>query len=247
MRILVLQHITCEPPGAYEDVLVNHGIEIQRVELDEGDSIPDWRDFDGLIAMGGPMSVNDDKVLPWLKEEKAAISEAVSNGLPYWGVCLGSQLLAASLGAPVFKGSVPEVGLLPVYLTEAASDDHVFARLPRELMALHWHNDTVELPSGAVLLARSQLYEVQAFKWGRSAYGVQFHLEVSANMAREWAKVPAYASDLDEVLGPGSLPRLIDQLEHSAHLMNQYAREMLERWLVNCGSSTRDGRATLHI
>jgi GMP synthase-like glutamine amidotransferase len=231
MRILTLQHIACEPPGVYEEVLLRRGIELHRVELDEGEAIPDWRDFNGLISMGGPMSVNDDTASPWLKEEKAAIGEAVRGGLPYWGVCLGSQLLAAGLGACVYKGPAPEVGVLPVYLTEVAHSDRVFIGLPHELPTLQWHNDTFELPPEAVLLASSSLYPVQAFRWGAHAYGLQFHVEVSPHMAREWAKVPAYASDVERVLGPGSLPRLIDQLDRSVHVMNQYAREMFERWL----------------
>src|SRR5579885_1048812 len=138
MRVLVLQHIACEPPGAFEDVLIEHGATIQRVELDEGDALPDWRDVDAIVAMGGPMSVNDDAELPWLREEKRLIGEAVRAGVPYWGACLGVQLLAASLGARVYAGPAPEVGLLPVTLTEAALADPVFAGLPREQLTLQW-------------------------------------------------------------------------------------------------------------
>ena len=101
MRVLVLQHIACEPPGVYEDVLLERGASIHRVELDEGESLPDWRGFDAIVAMGGPMSVNDEDALPWLAAEKRAIGEAVRAGTPFWGVCLGVQLLAASLGARV--------------------------------------------------------------------------------------------------------------------------------------------------
>src|ERR1700704_1629382 len=125
-RILVFQHIACEPPGAYEAVLRACGATMERVELDEGEAVPDWRAFDAIIAMGGPMSVNDETALPWLVEEKRVIAEAVRSGVPYWGVCLGSQLLAASLGARVYRGPRPEVGLLPVTLTPAGHTDPVF-------------------------------------------------------------------------------------------------------------------------
>src|SRR5437899_2415453 len=77
MRALVLQHIECEPPGVYEDVLRERSIRIERVELDRDEPLPAWRDFDALIAMGGPMSVNDDAELPWLTQEKRTIAEAV--------------------------------------------------------------------------------------------------------------------------------------------------------------------------
>jgi GMP synthase-like glutamine amidotransferase len=116
--VLVLQHIACEPPGVYEDVLNERGATIQRVELDEGEPLPDWRAFDAIIAMGGPMGALDEVDHPWLADEKRLIGDAVRSGLPFWGVCLGVQLLAASLGARVYPGSAPEVGLLPVRLTD---------------------------------------------------------------------------------------------------------------------------------
>src|SRR5574340_643925 len=129
MRVLVLQHIACEPPGVFEDVLRERDVEVQRAELDEGDPLPDWRDFHAIVAMGGPMSVNDDAELRWLVEEKRAIGDAVRAGMPFWGVCLGVQLLAASLGARVHRGPEPEVGLLPVELTAEGRDDPVFGGL----------------------------------------------------------------------------------------------------------------------
>src|SRR5215208_3504779 len=133
MRALVLQHIACEPPGVYEDVLTERGATIHRVELDEGEPLPDWREFDAIVAMGGPMSVNDEEELPWLRAEKTLIAEAVRAGLPFFGACLGVQLLAVSLGAEVVACPVPEVGLLPVFITDAGAADPVFAGLPREL------------------------------------------------------------------------------------------------------------------
>lgn len=235
MRVVVLQHIACEPPGAFEDVLREQGATIQRVELDEGDRLPDWHDFDAIVAMGGPMSVNDDAALPWLADEKRFIGEAVRAGMPYWGACLGVQLLAASLGARVYAGPQPEVGLLPVTLTAAALADPVFAGLPRRFVTLQWHGDTFDLPDGAVALASSPAYPNQAFRWGQQAYGVQFHLEVSVQMAREWAGVPAYAAALDDVLGPGSLPRLIDEMERHESSMRAQARRIFAQWLSRVG------------
>ena len=180
--------------------------------------------------MGGPMSVNEDAALPWLAEEKAFISEAVRAGTPYWGVCLGVQLLAASLGASVYTGETPEVGLLPVELTEEAASDPLFGGLPRRLVTLQWHSDTFDLPEGAVRLASSESYPNQAFRF-RNAYGVQFHLEVSNEMAREWADVPEYAEALERVLGPGSADELVAQIEQGSTQMLLHARTLFERWL----------------
>lgn len=234
MRVLVLQHIACEPPGAFEDVLLERGATIHRVEIDEGAPLPDWRDFDAIVAMGGPMSVNDDDALPWLSDEKRLIGEAVRAGVPYWGACLGVQLLAASLGARVYAGPQPEVGLLAVTLTDEALTDPVFSVLPRRQITLQWHGDTFDLPDGAVRMATSPLYPNQAFRWRSHAYGVQFHLEVSPEMGREWATVPAYSAALDGVLGPGALPRLIAELEAQAGDMRAQARRVFAQWLDTC-------------
>jgi GMP synthase-like glutamine amidotransferase len=231
MQVLVLQHIACEPPGVYEDVLDEHGATIHRVELDEGDPLPDWRAFDAIVAMGGPMGALDDDEHPWLTDEKRLIAEAVRSGLPFWGVCLGVQLLAASLGARVYPGPAPEVGVLPVLLTDEALADPVFAGTPRELLSLQWHGDTFDLPDGATRLAGSPAYPNQAFRVGADAYGVQFHLEVSPALAREWADVPAYAESLERVLGEGALDRLIAELEARADGLLSHGRQLFERWL----------------
>ena len=231
MDVLVLQHISCEPPGVYEDVLLERGARIHRVELDEGEPLPDGRDFSAVVAMGGPMSANDEHELPWLGAEKAFIAETVRAGTPFFGACLGAQLLAASLGAEVTTGPAPEVGLLPVFLTEAAADDPLFAGLPRELLTLQWHGDTFALPEGAVLLASSPAYPNQAFRFGRAAYGIQFHLELSREMAAEWADVPAYATALTQVLGPGAETALVDELAAHADELRGHGRALFERWL----------------
>jgi GMP synthase-like glutamine amidotransferase len=239
MRALVLQHIACEPPGVYEDVLRERGATIYRVELDEGEALPDWREFDVIVAMGGPMSVNDETENPWLVDEKWLIAEAVQAGVPFFGACLGAQLLAASLGARVYPGAEPEVGLLPVSLTDAAVRDPLFAGLPRELLTFQWHADAFDLPTGAELLATSPLYPHQVFRWGSRAYGVQFHLEVSTEIAKEWADIPAYSEALERMLGPGSLAKLIEELRPRADELRAHGRQIFERWLDLRGAPRR--------
>jgi GMP synthase (glutamine-hydrolysing) len=230
MRALVLQHIACEPPGVFEDVLRERGVKLHRVELDEGEPLPDWHDFDAIVAMGGPMSVNDEDELPWLSAEKRAVGEAVRAGTPFWGVCLGVQLLAASLGARVYPGPEPEVGLLPVSLTGEARADPVFGEAPHDLVTLQWHGDTFDLPAGAVRLAGSLAYPNQAFRFER-AYGVQFHLEVSGEMAREWADVPEYAVSLERTLGAERAQTFLDAIDENAYAMRATGRKLFERWL----------------
>jgi GMP synthase (glutamine-hydrolysing) len=227
---LVLQHIACEPPAAFEDELLAWGAQVDRVEIDEGEPLPDWRGYAGIVAMGGPMGVYEDDRLPWLAGEKRLIAEAVRAGTPYWGVCLGAQLLAAALGARAFPGPAAEVGVLPVHLTDAARIDRVFGTLPAEFVALQWHADTYDLPQGAVRLASSEAYAQQAFAI-HNAYAMQFHLEVDAALATTWGEVPAYAQSLERLLGPGALPRLIAQVREHESQTTQQARQMFAAWL----------------
>ncbi len=229
MRVLVLQHIACEPPGVFEDVLRERGHELARVELDEGEPLPGG-DWDAIVAMGGPMSVNDEDECPWLAGEKAAIASHVRAGRPFWGSCLGAQLLAAALGARVYAGPAPEVGVLAVELTGDGETDPVLGSLPRSIETLQWHGDTFDLPDGAVLLASSPAYAHQAYRVGPVAYAVQFHVEVTEAMGEDWAAVPAYAEYADRVLGPGGSDRLLVEFRARSPRMQEHARVMFERW-----------------
>jgi GMP synthase (glutamine-hydrolysing) len=228
--LLALQHIACEPPAAFEDELHSRGLDLVRAELDEGDPLPDWREFAGLIVMGGPMGAYEEDAHSWLVEEKRAIRDAAEAGHPVWGVCLGAQLLAGALGARVYPGDEAEVGVLPVELTEAAADDPVFAAAPASFPTLQWHGDTFDLPEGAILLASSPAYSSQAFVYQR-AYGLQFHLEVSPELAAEWGEVPAYAASLEAIKGAGALDRLIGEVGEHAGATLPLARELFGRWL----------------
>jgi GMP synthase (glutamine-hydrolysing) len=241
--LLVLQHSACEPPGVYEDELIERGIELRRVIVGEGERLPDWRGHAGLLVMGGAMGVGHESAHPWLVEEKRLIADAVRSGLPYWGVCLGAQLLAATLGAAVRRAATPEVGVLPVQRTAAGAGDPVFADAPEVFESLQWHNDTFELPTAAVQLARSDVCEQQAFRLGR-AYAVQFHLEVDLALARRWVEVPDYLAELEQHGGPGAGGRLLAQVEASQASSVPLARRLFASWLVRvAGFPARPGAA----
>jgi len=148
--------------------------------FEEVPSLPTPGDFDLLIAMGGPMSVNDEVQLPWLRDEKRLIAQAVASGKAVLGICLGAQLIASAFGARVFPNAQKEIGWFPVFAEETA--DGLF-RFPPEFLAFHWHGETFELPAGAVRLAGSAACKNQAFQLGPRALGLQFHLETTPESA----------------------------------------------------------------
>lgn len=230
--ILVLQHAGCEPPGVYEDELLRRRIPFARVRLDEDEELPDWRAYAGIVAMGGAMSVYDEAEHPWLVPEKRLIAEAVAAETPFWGVCLGAQLLAVSLGARVSRGAQAELGVLPVQLTAAARQDPVFAGAPASFQTLQWHGETYELPPGAVQLARSRSCEQQAFVHGR-AYALQFHLEVDAALAGEWMGVPEFVDELQQAHGEGAPSALLAQVGAAERDSVALARRLFSRWLLD--------------
>jgi len=231
MDILVLQHIACEPPAEYGTVLTSRGHTLHPVEVDEGEPLPDWRDYGAIIAMGGPMGVYEDDAYPWLVAEKQLIGDAVRAGLPYFGACLGVQLLAAALGGRVYAGPTPEVGILDVMRTEDGGSDPVASILPERFKTLQWHGDTFDLPEGGVSLFSSPMYANQGFRFGEVAYGVQFHLEVDAALADEWSRIPAYKTAAENVLGPGGLDQLLNGVAENADRMLPHARTLIDAWL----------------
>ena len=185
--VLVFQHDPYDGPGYLGEALLQRGARFTIVRLYNGEALPDTSAYDMLLVMGGGMNVYQEDKYPWLVEETHAIRKAVEAGKAVLGVCLGGQLLAKVLGAPVHLGVAPEIGLTPITLTEAGKSDPLFEGLP-QIESVEWHDDTFDIPSGAVALARSEGCDHQAFRFGQRAYGLQFHPEVSPVMLAEWIK-----------------------------------------------------------
>jgi GMP synthase-like glutamine amidotransferase len=179
MKIHYLQHVSFEDLGCMEPHLAARGHELSCSPLHRNALEHDPADLDWLIVMGGPMSVHDEHVHPWLAEEKRFIREVVESGKPVLGVCLGAQLLAEVLGARVHQNRYREIGWFPVTREAAAQDSPLAGVLPEEFTPFHWHGDTFELPDGAVHLASSEACLNQGFVWDGRVVGLQFHLETT--------------------------------------------------------------------
>lgn len=182
MRAHILQHVAFEGPGSMAGWLAEHAGSVGYTHFHAGDALPDPAEVDLLIAMGGPMSVNDEHELPWLVAEKAFIRAVIARGTPVLGICLGAQLIASALGARVFPNGEREIGWFPVTAEPAPESCFGF---PSEIEVFHWHGETFELPAGAVRLARSEACLNQAFQFGERVVGLQFHLETTPETAAE--------------------------------------------------------------
>lgn len=195
MRAHYLQHVPFEGLGSIEPWLTRAGYTISRTPFFESAALPELGDIDLLIAMGGPMSVNDEEAYPWLAAEKRFVAAAIEAGKPVLGVCLGAQLIAAALGAAVYANSQKEIGWFPIKgVGGGGAGGFPF---PRSIVGFHWHGETFDLPEGAVHLARSEACVNQAFQFGSNVVGLQFHLETTPEGAR------AIATNCRDELTPG--------------------------------------------
>jgi GMP synthase-like glutamine amidotransferase len=180
MNVHVLQHVPFENIGSMASWLDARGAVLKYTRFFEDPTLPAVKGLDLIIAMGGPMSVNDESDLAWLRPEKQFVREAVARGIPVLGVCLGAQLIASALGSRVYRNPQKEIGWFQIEATPAPGDAFHF---PENCTVFHWHGETFDLPSGAIRLARSAACENQAFQIGQHVIGLQFHLETTPESA----------------------------------------------------------------
>lgn len=191
--VLVIQNESDDPVALVGEWIKEVGVEVQVVRAFAGEQVPAQIPVgvSGVIAMGGAMGANDDEIHPWLTAERSLLKDVVAHDFPFFGICLGGQVLATAVDGVVERTPVPEVGVASFRVTEAAHGDPVFGGIAgTEVIAAEWHQDYItDLPDDAIVLAGNDVCPVQAFKLGENVYGVQFHPEVDAAMFESWAAI----------------------------------------------------------
>ena len=229
MEIIVLQHIKIEDPGYIKDLMLNDGVNLTTIELDEGEKIPEeLNKFDAMFCMGGPMDTWMEDKYPWLIDEKQKIKDFVINlKKPYLGFCLGCQLLGEVVGGKVIKSKEPEIGMLDINFSKQKDNDLLFSSFPDKIKALQWHSYEVvnlENVKDITLLASSNTTKYQIFKYQNHAYGIQFHIEVKDTTVNDWGCVIEYKKALEEQLGEGALEKFDKEAKSNMFEMNNCSK-----------------------
>jgi GMP synthase (glutamine-hydrolysing) len=220
MKLLVLQHVAHELLGTLNPLLKRAVFRIRYVNFARHpDAQPILDGYDGLIVLGGPMSVNDASRLPHLTTEMRLIEAAIRRDLPLLGICLGAQLIAKTLGGEVYPNPEKEIGWYDVSPTENAGSDRLLLALKSNEKIFQWHGETFEIPRTSSHLAFSALCANQAFRYGEKVYGLQFHLEVDEAMIHRWLRVPENQKEISSLRGDCHIDQIyIDTTRHMARL-----------------------------
>jgi GMP synthase (glutamine-hydrolysing) len=220
MKLLVLQHVAHELLGTLNPLLKRAGFRIRYVNFARHpDAQPNLDGYDGLIVLGGPMSVNDAERLAHLTTELHLVEDALRRDIPVLGICLGAQLIAKTLGASIYRNPEKEIGWYDVSPTDHTSSDPLLAPLQRTEKIFQWHGETFDIPRSTSHLAFSSLCANQAFRYGSKVYGFQFHMEVDEPMIHRWLRVPENQTEIASLRGDRHIEQIYsDTTQHMARL-----------------------------
>ena len=186
--IVIVKHIDIEGPGTLGDFLKKKNILFKTIELAQGEPLPqNLKGIQAVVVLGGPMNVYEEDKYPFLKVEDIFIKEVIKKEIPYLGICLGSQLLAKACGAKVVKSPVQEIGWYKIQMTPDGIQDPFLKGFDPNVTIYHWHEDMFQISQDGVLLATGDGCPHQAFRVGKNAYGIQFHIEITDRSIKEWS------------------------------------------------------------
>lgn len=228
-RLLVVQPDPVDPLDDWATLLAEGGLAVRVLQPFAGDRLPEVFVDDGLLVLGGKMSATDDRT-PWLADIRRLFREAVATSRPALGICLGGQILAHTFGGTVVRGDQGlETGVVRIDRLPEAETDDLWAGMPTPFLSAGFHREMIaSLPPGAVWLGQSEIYPHQVFRFGRRAWGVQFHPEAATLVRyREWFAASGDA-DAEEVarlnVGVADMEQLEAQVSaHSAMLAKRFA------------------------
>ena len=237
VRVLVVQHEDDTGPGWIGERIRALGADLDVVHPYVGDPIPERTDgYAGLVVLGGTPGPFDDTTARWLPDVRRLIAGALAEDLPFLGICLGGELLAAVAGGKVDRiDGPPEIGLHRLSPTDAARTDPLFAGLPAGAPAVEWHwEEIVELPPGSVSLCSSERFPNQAFRVGEVAWGTQFHPEVLTDDAAAWAR-----SSVADLAAHGlTVEGVSAQIQASEPELRRVWGDLAARWMQVVASRT---------
>ncbi len=196
-KLMVFQHVPYEPLGTLDPLIRAKRHRIKYVNFGRDPlAEPKLQGYDGLIILGGPMNIGDEKNHPHLQTEHEVIKDAMQRDIPVLGICLGSQLIAAANGANVYPALADEIGWSTVTPTEQAIADPLFKDFANAQQIFQWHSYTFDLPEQAELLLTGDICANQAFRMQNKVYGLQFHLEASTGLINRWLNLSVHQSEL---------------------------------------------------
>lgn len=198
--LTLIQNDQDVPSGNFLEWLQEYKLPVSIIKSYSGEDFPSLSKTSALIVLGGSMGVHDGSRFPYLLSVRSYIQQAVVQDVPLLGICLGGQLLADALGAPVHSQRNGEMGIHSIEVLPTGFSDPLFRELPEIFTAFQWHSDSFEIPEGAVCLASSANCAHQAFRYGDSQYGLQFHPEVTKDIVTSWIESSGLVDDASWML-----------------------------------------------
>lgn len=227
-KVLIFLHMHEEHPGHIQDFLTANGVASELVQIELEHPVPTdiADDVAGLVFMGGTMSVNDEAILPWVKQEINLIEKAFAVDVPVLGHCLGGQLMSKALGAQVTKNPIEEIGWHNVRKESNEKANEWLAGLPEEFIMFHWHNECFNLPANTTRILTNHHCDNQGYVFGKHL-ALQCHPEMTVPLTKNWVQW----WEIDPTPSKQNAEQIVHDLDNKVEQMNRVADAMYSQWI----------------